>query len=210
MKARDGVGMHTRESMCVAERHATLAEIGDEPGRAICEPECATLSYYVVLKQPSALSADRIGRVVAVRAHPAHRLCISALRSEFTVQRECTVLPAAPLKLPPISLRCFSQEMPACILSLRERLASLRLPIGPYARCRSLVTALPPPRLTRPRGQRALAEKGPPSQQAASSHWCRRRGGARRRQGTRRGAPWPTGLGCPYTTRTRSVSSPRP
>ena len=34
MKARDGVGMHTRESMCVAERHATLAEIGDEPGRA--------------------------------------------------------------------------------------------------------------------------------------------------------------------------------
>ena len=209
MKARDGVGMHTRESMCVAERHATLAEIGDEPGRA--KPECATLSYYVVLKkQPSALSADRIGRVVAVRAHPAHRLCISALRSEFTVQRECTVLPAAPLKLPPISLRCFSQEMPACILSLRERLASLRLPIGPYARCRSLVTALPPPRLTRPRGQRALAEKGPPSQQAASSHWCRRRGGARRRQGTRRGAPWPTGLGCPYTTRTRSVSSPRP
>ena len=172
------------------------------------------VSYYVVLKQPSALSADRIGRVVAVRAHPAHRLCISALRSEFTVQRECTVLPAAPLKLPPISLRCFSQEMPACILSLRERLASLRLPIGPYARCRSLVTALdtalPPPRLTRPRGQRALAEKGPPSQQAASSHWCRRRGGARRRQGTRRGAPWPTGLGCPYTTRTRSVSSPRP
>ena len=206
--------MHTRESMCVAERHATLAEIGDEPGRAcgraINRNVLSQVLRTVVLKQPSALSADRIGRVVAVRAHPAHRLCISALRSEFTVQRECTVLPAAPLKLPPISLRCFSQEMPACILSLRERLASLRLPIGPYARCRSLITALPPPRLTRPRGQRALAEKGPPSQQAASSHWCRRRGGARRRQGTRRGAPWPTGLGCPYTTRTRSVSSPRP
>jgi hypothetical protein len=149
-----------------------------------------TVSHY---EQPSALI--RLGTVATPLAsdgrqrHTARRARLGAPLIHRTTLMHRTA--------------CSSSQAPS-------RLAYLRLPIGPYARSRSSVTALPPPRLTRPRGRRALAGKGPPSQRAASSHWCRRRGGARRRQGTRRGAPWPTGRGCPSATRTRSVSSPRP
>lgn len=182
MKAR---ATHTWESMCVLSAC-----------RKACDWKMShTVSHY---EQPSAL-IYRLGTV--------HR-CDST-----RVRRRPGATPlAGPRGLgAPLIHRTTLMHRTACSSSQApSRLASLRLPIGPYARSRSLVTALPPPRLTRPRGRRALAGKGPPSQRAASSHWCRRRGGARRRQGTRRGAPWPTGRGCPSATRTRSVSSPRP